>query len=143
MLCFYENSRNQYRVFKLKFFHCFFSVFFFCVLYFSFALLTNIRTTRWQKTHIDMASIINKIIIYNYEIMVKIKIWRHIEFSEKLFNFELSGSHSFQLEHKRSLLLHLSTFASLKCVYAHKTQSSLWWCWLIWLSPTFSSQARN
>ena len=43
-----------------------------------------------------MASNVNKIIKYNYEIMASVmKSWN--QFSEKLFNFELSKSHSFQL----------------------------------------------
>ena len=71
MLCFYEVLRNYYRVFKLKFFSLFFSLCFFCVHYFSFAILTIIRTTNWQRAHINKASNINKIINCNYEIMAK------------------------------------------------------------------------
>ena len=108
-------ERNQCHVFN-------FSVFLLC---FSFVLLTIIRTAKWQRKHINKASNINKIINHNYEIMPKIKIWRHIEFSENLFNFELS----------RSL-----TFAALKYLYAHKTQISLWWYWLTWLSARFRSE---
>ena len=40
---FLRNSRNQYCVFKLKFLSLFISLCFFCVHYFSFALLTIIR----------------------------------------------------------------------------------------------------
>ena len=113
MLCFYENSRNQYCFFKLKFFSLFF--FFRCFLYvhyFSFALSSIIRATKWPRTHNNQASNINKIINYNCEIIEKIKIWPHIEFPEN--NFELSRSHSFQLQHKRKLLHHLSTFTLSK-----------------------------
>ena len=31
----------------------------------------------------------------------QIKIWSHIEFSEKIFNLESSGSHSFHLQHRK------------------------------------------
>ena len=45
-----------------RFFLSFFSLCFFCVHYFSFALLTIIRTTKQQGTQISTASNINKII---------------------------------------------------------------------------------
>ena len=48
----------------------FFSVFPLCH-YFLFALLTIIRTTKGQRTHINEAPNINKIIYYNYDIMAK------------------------------------------------------------------------
>ena len=57
--------------FKLKFFSLVFSLCFFCLHYFSFALLTITRTTTWQRTHINKGSNINKIINYSYEILAK------------------------------------------------------------------------
>ena len=104
-----------------SFFLSFFSLCFFCVHYFSFALLTIIRTTKWQRTHITEASNINKIINCNYEIMAKMKIWRHIKFSKK--NYLISSYLGVTLSSRN-----IKTFASLKYLYAHRTQTSLWWC---------------
>ena len=49
----------------------FFCLCFSCVHYFSFALLTIIRTTKRQRTRINKVSKINKIICYSYDIMTK------------------------------------------------------------------------
>ena len=45
-----------------EFFAFFFSLCFFSVYYFSFALLTIISTTKWQSAHIKKTSNINKLI---------------------------------------------------------------------------------
>ena len=112
MLCFYENSRNQYCFFKLKFF----SLFFFIGVSYMFIIFpSHFRISPEQQSgrvHITIRLQIYKIINYNCEIIEKIKIWPHIEFPEN--NFELSRSHSFQLQHKRKLLHHLSTFTLTK-----------------------------
>ena len=60
--------------------------------------------------------------------IITMKIWSHIEFSKKLFNLEFP------------LVTCKITFASLRYLYSHKTQTSLWWCRLIWLSVTISSE---
>ena len=52
--------------FKIEvFFLVFFFVFLLCLL-FAFTLLTIIRTTKWQGTHINKASNISKTIYYNF-----------------------------------------------------------------------------
>ena len=53
------------------FFLVFFSLCFFCVDYFSFAFLTIVRATKWQRTNINKASNINVIINYNYDLWEK------------------------------------------------------------------------
>ena len=131
MLCFYENSRNQYRVFKLKFFSLLFSVYFFCVHYFSLALLTIIRTTKRQRTHLNKDSNINKIIYF--VIMKSWQKWRY----DAILNFPKNCIISSYLGVTVSSCNIKDNFCF---TYAHKTQTSLWWCWLIWLSGTFRSE---
>ena len=92
---------------KWSLFLSFSSLYFFKVYYFSFAFLIINSTTKWQRTHINKTSNINK--------LITISSWRnqdkcHIEFFEKLFNLDLS-SHFF----------HKVTFASFRCLYSHKT----------------------
>ena len=117
----------QIKVFCIVVFLCFF-----CAHYCSFALLAIIKTAKWQRTHINKASNINKMINYNYEIMAKKSRYNAILNFLKNYNFELSRSHSFQL--------YKITFASLKYLYPHKIQTFLWWSWLIWLSATFKCE---
>ena len=65
ILYFSENSRDRYLLFKFIFYFCFFFVFslyLLCVHYFSYALLTIIRTTKRQRTHIHTVSNDNKIV---------------------------------------------------------------------------------
>ena len=58
---FLRKLKKKKCVIKLKFFYFFFfSLFVFCLHYFSFALLTIIRTTKQQGTQISTASNINK-----------------------------------------------------------------------------------
>ena len=93
----------------------FFIVFFFGVSYMFIIFHSYFRVSSEQQSgrgHITIRLQIYKIINYNCEIIEKIKIWPHIEFPEN--NFELSRSHSFQLQHKRKLLHHLSTFTLTK-----------------------------
>ena len=133
MLCFYEILRNYYRVFKLKFFSLFFSLCFFCVHYFSFAILTIIRTTNWQRAHINKASNINKIINCNYEIMAKSRY-------DAILNFPKNYLISSYLGVTLSSCNIQDNFASFKYLNARKTQTSLRWCWLTWLSAMFRSE---
>ena len=55
-----------------RFYPCFFfCLCFSCVHFFSFALLTIIRTTKRQRTRINKVSNISKIFCYSYDIMTK------------------------------------------------------------------------
>ena len=94
MLCFQENSRDQYRGFKLKFF----PVFFFLCVSSVFIIFHSHFWLSWGqqsgRAHIAVRREISiKLLLLHHG---EIKIRRHIEFSEKLFNLELP-SHSFYL----------------------------------------------
>ena len=99
-----------------------FSLCLFGINCFSIAVLTIIRTTKWQTTHINKAS--NKIINYNYDIMVKPRYDAILIFPKNYLIFSY-------LEVTLSILTYKITFASLRYLYSHKTQTCLWWCWLI------------
>ena len=71
---FAKNEEMKLSCFQIKILFIVFSLCYFCVYRLSFALLTIIRTTKWQGKYINKASNINKIINYNYDIMAKIKI---------------------------------------------------------------------
>ena len=101
----------------------FFSLFFLYLLFFirPFECHYNNKVAEYT----NKTSNINKIIT--------ISSWRnqdriHIEFSEELFNLELS-SHSF----------YKITFASFRYLYSHNF-SVVMRCWLIWLIATIGSQ---
>ena len=113
--CYVYTEIQETNIVNSRFLHCFFSMCFFCAHYFSFALFAIIRTTKWLRTHINKVSNIKKIINYNYEVMAKnqditsyhgVVYWILnypklnfviLNFPKKIFNFELSRSHSFQL----------------------------------------------
>ena len=116
ILCF-ENE-----VFSFLFFLCVFSVF--VIFHSRFWLSLGQQGGRVhisKRRHISM-----NLYLYHHG---ETKIRCHIIFSEKLFNLKLSG---------RSF--HKTTFASFRYFYFHKNWTSLWWCWLIWLSATIDSQ---
>ena len=74
---------------KWGFLISFFSLCFFSVYYFSFALLTIIRTTKWQSTHIKKTSNINELItILSWRNQGKIPYW----IFQKITKFEVIWS---------------------------------------------------
>ena len=119
--CYDSSALKKYRVLKLKFFSLFFFLCFFGVHYFSFALLTIIRTTKWQRTHINKASNINKIINYDHEIMTKSSVTPYWIFQITILCLVI-------LESLFPVVTYKITLASLKYLYAHKTQTFLWLC---------------
>ena len=58
---------------------------------FLFARLTIIRTTKWQRTHINKGSNINEVINYNYEIMAKSRYDGISNFPKKYLIFSYLG----------------------------------------------------
>ena len=115
---------------RISMFEVFSFVFFFSILlcsFFSFVILTIIRTRKRQRTYFNNASNVNKIIT--------VISWRNRDIMTywifpKLYNLELSRIYSFHFVFQTCKI----TFVSLRYLYSHKTQFSLWWCWLIWLS---------
>ena len=74
---------------KWSFFLSFFSLCIFSVYYFSFTLLTIIRTTKWQSTHIKKTSNINELItILSWRNQGKIPYW----IFQKITKFEVIWS---------------------------------------------------
>ena len=73
----YLSKKIQETNFKMKFFPFFvFSICFFSVYYFSFALLTIIRTTKWQSAHVSKTSIVNELItISSWRNQDKVSYW--------------------------------------------------------------------
>ena len=95
--CVYKKIQESNIVFSNWFF--FYFLCFFCVHFFSFALLTIIRTTKRQRTYINKASNINKLItmaLWQNQGMTPYWIFR-----EKKFNLELSRTHYFHLQHTK------------------------------------------
>ena len=119
---FLRKFKNPIVYFQIEaFFLIYFFSVFFCI---SIAVLTIIRTTKWQTAHINKASNISKIINCNYDIMVKPRYDVILIFPKTYLIFSY-------LEVILSILTYKITFASLRYLYSHKTQTCLWWCWLI------------
>ena len=79
---FLRKFKKPMSCFQIKVFFIVFFLYFFCVHYFLFALLIFIRTTKWQKAHINIASNIYKVIHHNYKTMAKIKRWVILNFQK-------------------------------------------------------------
>ena len=70
----------------MKVFFSFLSLCFFSVYYFSFALLTIIRTTKWQSKHINTTPNINK--------LITISSWQNQDNLHKKMKFSMKDSSS-------------------------------------------------
>ena len=135
---FIENSRKICRFFKLKFFSCYFSLCFFCVHYLSFTLLTIIITTKGQRTHVNKVSNINKIInITSWRNQDKTPYWIFRKLYKSFMLFGVISQSLFPL------VTYKITFASFRYLHSHKAQTSLWCCWVIWLSATTGYQKQT
>ena len=124
--CYVSKKNQETNIDVWSFFPCFFFLFF-CTYFFSFVILTFIRTRKRQRTHFNNAWNVNKIItMISWRIRDIMTYW----IFPKLYNLELSRIYSFHFVFQTCKI----TFVSLRYLYSHKTQFSLWRCWLIWLS---------
>ena len=115
----------QIKVFFIVFFLCLSSVF---IIFHSHFW----PSSEQQRTHINKTSGVNKIIDYNYQIMAKSRYDAILNFPK---NYLISSYLGVTLSSCNTKDNFCYTY-----LYAHKTQTFLWWCWLIWLSATFRSE---
>ena len=118
---FLRKIKKPIPMFEVFFFPCFFSILLCSFFFFSFEILTIIRTRKRQRAHFNNASNVNKIITMTS--------WRNLDkitysIFPKLYNLELSRIYSFHFVFQTCKI----TFVSLRYFYSHKTRFSLWWC---------------